>query len=105
MRKYCGINLSNDDTGAITGSDAGGDKVKNAEDIVQESGEAVYPPSNTFTIRGLTVVVPDKSTLTKAEQMSLRGFIPGGLMVRLNSLKKAMVIVLLTATKAITRFL
>ena len=33
---YCGINLKNDDTGAITGSDAGGLKSKNAEDIVQE---------------------------------------------------------------------
>ena len=60
LRKYCGINLSNDDTGAISGSDSGGSVVKNADDIVPESGEAVYPPSNTFTIRGLTIVVPDQ---------------------------------------------
>ncbi|MBR1729513.1 MAG: calcium-binding protein, partial [Selenomonadaceae bacterium] len=33
----CGIILDNDDTGAITGSDAGGSKVKNAEDIVNET--------------------------------------------------------------------
>ena len=73
LRKYCGIDCWNDDTGAITGSDAGGSVVKNAEDIVPESGEAVYPPSNTFTIRGLTVVVPDKSTLTKEEQSIVKG--------------------------------
>ena len=41
---YCGIDLSNDDTGAITGSDAGDLQSKNAEDIVQEdaSNDFVY---------------------------------------------------------------
>lgn len=36
--KKCGINLTNKDTGAITGSDAGGSKVKTAENVVPESG-------------------------------------------------------------------
>ena len=74
LLKYCGINLDNLDTGAITGFDAGGsDVIKTAESIIPESGEAVYPPSNTFTIRGLTVVVPEKETLTKAEQIVVKG--------------------------------
>ena len=73
LRRYCDINPYNDDTGAITGSDAGGSKVKNAEDIVPESGSARYPSSTTFTKRGLTVVVPEKSTLTKAEQIVVQG--------------------------------
>ena len=38
LKDYCGIILDNDDTGAITGSDAGGAKVKTAESIVPESG-------------------------------------------------------------------
>ena len=48
---YCGINLSNDDTGAITGSDAGGLKSKNAEDIVQENivpAKYATPEDNQF---------------------------------------------------------
>ena len=37
LREYCGIILNNDDTGAITGSDAGGSATKTAESIVLES--------------------------------------------------------------------
>ncbi len=39
LKNYCGIDLSNQDTGAISGLDAGGDTSKNAVDIVPESGE------------------------------------------------------------------
>lgn len=38
LKDYCGIDLSNTDTGAITGADAGGSKVKTAASIVPESG-------------------------------------------------------------------
>ena len=38
LKNYCGIDLTNTDTGAITGKDAGGSKVKTAESIVPESG-------------------------------------------------------------------
>ena len=74
LNDMCGIILDNDDTGAITGSDAGGGSTKNAESIVPESGSWNYPTSNSFTIQGLTVKVPDKSSLTESQQ-----FIVGGL--------------------------
>ena len=38
LQDYCGIDLTNDDTGAITGSDAGGTTVKTAESVVPEVG-------------------------------------------------------------------
>ncbi|MBR6713432.1 MAG: hypothetical protein IKI76_10635 [Selenomonadaceae bacterium] len=37
LKKYCGIILDNDDTGAITGWDAGGLTVKTAKDIIPET--------------------------------------------------------------------
>ncbi|MBQ8697805.1 MAG: hypothetical protein IJ521_02240 [Schwartzia sp.] len=56
----CGIDLANDDTGSITGSDAGGEKAKTAESIVPESGNPYTGgvPSGTTTINGLTVNWP-----------------------------------------------
>ncbi len=73
LKTKCGIILDNDDTGAITGSDAGGDTVKNAEDIVPERGSSTYPPSTTFTINGLKVTVPEQSALTTEEQTVVKG--------------------------------
>ena len=40
LKKYCGIILDNDDTGAITGWDAGGLTVKTAENIIPETTKA-----------------------------------------------------------------
>ncbi|MBR1646753.1 MAG: hypothetical protein IJ685_08255 [Selenomonadaceae bacterium] len=54
LRTYCGIILDNDDTGAITGLDAGG-SVKTAESIVPESGELINFTGDSFTANGLTV--------------------------------------------------
>ncbi len=54
---YCGINLDNEDTGSITGADAGGAAVKTAESIVPEKGtidDLYYPASESTTINGLT---------------------------------------------------
>ena len=39
----CGIILDNKDTGAISGSDAGGSKTKTTTDIIPSKGEAKYP--------------------------------------------------------------
>lgn len=74
LKDMCDIVLDNDDTGAITGSDAGGGSTKTAESIVPESGSITYPSSNTFTIQGLTVTVPELSSLTESQK-----FIVGGL--------------------------
>ncbi len=56
----CGIRLNNEDTGAITGSDAGGKTTKTAESIVPETAKAVKLTDaeyNSFTKNGLTVNV------------------------------------------------
>ena len=73
LKEKCGIILDNTDTGAITGSDAGGSKTKTAESIVPESGASSYPSGTSFTKRGLTVIVPSKSTLTKDQQTVVQG--------------------------------
>ena len=67
LQKACGIILNNDDTGAITGSDAGG-TLKTADSVVPESGAWTYPASSTFTINGLTVNVPEQNTLSLSAQ-------------------------------------
>ena len=50
----CGIILDNEDTGAITGYDAGGSTIKTAESIVPESGSLIYFTGNSFTTNGAT---------------------------------------------------
>ena len=73
LEEKCSIILDNTDTGAITGSDAGNSKIKTAESIIPESGTASYPSGTSFTKRGLTVVIPSKSTLTKDQQTVVQG--------------------------------
>ena len=82
LRNECDIILENIDTGAITGSDAGGGEIKTAESIVPESGSITYPSSNTFTIQGLTVKVPELSTLTDSQKFIVGALILGGLIHR-----------------------
>ncbi|MBR4382613.1 MAG: hypothetical protein IKP64_03550, partial [Selenomonadaceae bacterium] len=56
LSEYCDIDLTNTDTGAITGSDAGGATTKTASSIVPESGrlDSSFTGSS-FTTKGLTV--------------------------------------------------
>ena len=70
LQYYCGINLYNDDTGAITGLDAGGSTSKNAEDIVPESGSLNTKfTDNSFTVNNLTFTLADKfSNLTTSQK-------------------------------------
>lgn len=61
----CGINLSNKDTGSITGLDAGGEREKTAESIVPEEGLPYSGPpagGSTSLINGLTVKWPDSGS-------------------------------------------
>lgn len=54
LKNYCGIDLSNDDTGAITGEDAGG-SIKTAKSIISEPGVLDTTFSdNSFTTNGVT---------------------------------------------------
>ena len=52
-----GINLDNRDTGAITGSDAGGSKVKTAESIVPENISLKKFEGNSFKVNGYNLTV------------------------------------------------
>ena len=54
LKNYCGIDLTNADTGAITGLDAGGSTAKTAESIVPESGNLINFTGNSFTTNGIT---------------------------------------------------
>ena len=67
LKDACDIVLDNEDTGAITGSDAGGTE-KTAESVVLEEGTLRYPDSNVFTIQGLEVTVPKLSTLSDSQK-------------------------------------
>ena len=59
LTNYCGIDLTNEDTGSLTGSDAGSGISKTAESIVPENVTGIYyPTSSTSTYRGLTINWP-----------------------------------------------
>ena len=60
LQDYCDIDLTNADTGSITGLDAGGEQEKTAESIVPENGSPYTGgvPTGTTVINGLTVTWP-----------------------------------------------
>ena len=62
LKTYCGIDLTNEDTGSIIGADANGAEVKTAVTIVPENGtvtELMSPGTDQTTINGLTFHWPD----------------------------------------------
>lgn len=70
LATYCGINLDNDDTGAITGADAGGEVEKTAISIVPEVGtmaDAIAPTGTETTINGLTLEWPSEELNEKQQ--------------------------------------
>ena len=75
LKTFCGIDLSNADTGAITGLDAGG-VLKTADTVVPESGTlatAQYPTGDSLTIGNLTIRWPDQSKLSDSEKLIVSG--------------------------------
>ena len=78
LSTYCGIDLTNADTGAISGADAGGSN-KSAADVVPENNFASWTdptPGSSSTFDGLTVNWPStgaSGTLTANEEAILRG--------------------------------
>ena len=71
LKEYCGIDLDNTDTGAITGSDAGGGSIKTAESVVPESGTVDKTfTSDSFTVNGLTFRIGDLSTMDTGDPES-----------------------------------
>lgn len=64
LTDYCGINLRNADTGAITGADAGGATAKTKTSIVPENGTIANvqsPQGASTTINGLTFLWPEEA--------------------------------------------
>ena len=58
LKNYCGIDLDNEDTGAITGSDAGNSQIKNSKSVVSESGVSDTSfIDNSFSVNGVTFQV------------------------------------------------
>ena len=58
LEEVCGVRRNNTDTGAITGSDAGGSRTKTAESIISESASAedlISAEYKSFTKNGLKV--------------------------------------------------
>ena len=69
LKEKCGIVLYNADTGAITGSDAGGLAVKTATSILPEDGELTTASDASFSANGLTVnFLKSRNEMTSSEQ-------------------------------------
>ncbi len=81
LKKYCGIDLDDKDTGSITGSSAGGLLVKTAESIVENSSSAMSFPTNAVTDNYIRW--PEKSSLSVTQQKiagrMYNDWIPGSL--------------------------
>ncbi len=76
LKVYCGIDYDTEDTGAITGSDAGGSTTKTEESVVPESGSLKTYKKTSFTKKGLTVNLGDGKTysdLTATEKFIWNG--------------------------------
>ncbi|MBE8949193.1 MAG: hypothetical protein SR3Q1_01130 [Quinella sp. 3Q1] len=78
LEQACGVRTTNTDTGAITGSDAGGDTVKTAESIVPETAAAKNPTSaeyKSFTKGGVTFNIDyDEVDDDEAEELDDFGY-------------------------------
>ena len=77
LKKYCGIILDNDDTGAITGWDAGGLKVKTTSNVIPETSTVKtiknYAKAS-FVANDVTINIAEKnSSLTAVGKKILNG--------------------------------
>lgn len=78
LKDFCSIDLNNDDTGAITGWDAGGIVTKTAESVVEEVG-TLKPYKSSFRLThspsGLTLVwnEKDNKNVTAAQKKIVQG--------------------------------
>ncbi len=78
LKNYCGIDLDNEDTGAITGSDVSGNltDLKTIKTIVPENGNSNSPIGTSFTKHGLTVIfdkIEDNDPLKQQKQVIIDG--------------------------------
>lgn len=69
LKAVCGIDLKNDDTGAITGVDAGNAVKKAAKDVVVDaSPKTLAWPDGKTAVRGVVFHVAAQKNLSKAQQ-------------------------------------
>ena len=73
LRDYCGIFTGNNDAGAITGWNVGGLTMKAHNDLMPEKSSAGYPNSTIISSQGLTLTLPEKSSLTAQEKLVIQG--------------------------------
>ena len=73
LKKYCGIDLHNDDTGAISGFDAGGSKTaKTAESVIPDTmSDNTYFDSN-YTAQGIKFVIDNPEWLNDRQKRMCR---------------------------------
>ena len=69
LAENCGIIMDNEDTGALTGQDAGG-TLKTSKSVVNENGNSYYGsyPSSSTVIGGVEFEWPDASSLSSRQQ-------------------------------------
>ena len=73
---YCGMNFKNNDTGSITGLDAGGKVVKTKSSVVPNIlpvDKWKLPASQKTVIEGCTFIWPNMKNLTNKEKYLLKG--------------------------------
>lgn len=77
LMERCGINLHNDDVGAITGADAGG-VLKTADSVVPENSSVrYYPPSDRTTINGVgNLIVKWPSNIVQSLNRKIQSGVP-----------------------------
>lgn len=68
LKTYCDIDMTNADTGAISGRDAGGSKVKTAESVIPYTVPATDKFNDSYNVQGVTFHVDNPETLTKNQQ-------------------------------------
>ncbi len=69
LKDVCGIDLQNDDTGSVFGSDAGSGAQKKADAVIADAvPKQIWPNGKTTTIKGLTINAPAKNKLTAVQQ-------------------------------------
>lgn len=73
LKRYCGIDLTNSDTGSILGSDAkSGTILTNVSVVPDSTSKASKWPDGRTSIKGLVISAPPASKLTSAQQQLVK---------------------------------
>ena len=94
FKNYCGIDIGNENTAAITGSDVSCNPadLKTKNSIVPENGDFQTPTSTSFTQNGLTEVfdkIQDDDPFKKQKQIIINGLYNRWIEAGLNLVEKS----------------